>query len=350
MVFAIFTFKQKKWYILTAIVCVCAVTGGVLLHSFFAKFPAAENQTAAMGTVISVKLFGNAETEHFSALHKIFDEIEQASSLTIPGSALSAFNSTGYTENTILLEQAKICQEVYKASGGAFDGTIYPVSALWGIGTPQARIPEEKELLEALSLVNGGAMQINDNSVQLQKGQKADFGAVGKGYACDAALTYLQKTDIPGAVIAVGGSILLYGKNAPTGADFTIAVRDPLGPQNSYAGMISLKNGFISTSGNYERFFEADGVRYHHILDPKTGRPAETELCSVTVVTKQSGALCDALSTACFVLGLEEGVQLLNKFSAQGIFIAKNGAVYVTDGLREAFTLTAPHFFMGELP
>ena len=350
MVFSITKQKQKKVYILTAVLCLCTVIGGVLFYSFFSGYPASSSSIAAMGTMISVKLFRSSDSAHFTALYQIFDQIEQASSLTLPDSALSLLNTTGSTQNTILLSQAAVCREVYEASGGAFDCTVYPVSALWGIGTEQARIPGADEISAALSCVNGAEIKTDGGTLTIEKGQKADFGAVGKGYACDAALAYLKKTDIPGAVISVGGSILLYGNSAPSGAGFTVAVRDPFGTQADFAGMLSLQEGFISTSGDYERFFEQDGVRYHHILDPKTGYPAQSGLTSVTVVTKDSGALSDALSTACFVLGLSEGVRLLKQFDAQGIFITREGTVCVTDGLREAFTLTAAHLKMGELP
>lgn len=350
MVFIIPGQKQKKLYILTAVLCLFAIIGGILFYSFFSGYSAVSNSIAAMGTVISVKLFGHSDPEHFTALYQIFDQIEQASSLTIPDSALSLLNTAGSTQDKILLAQAKICREVYDASGGAFDCTVCPVSSLWGIGTEQARIPETDEISAALSSVNGAELQIDEETLWMGKNQKADFGAVGKGYACDAALAYLKETDVPGAVIAVGGSILLYGKSSPAGAGFTVAVRDPFGTQTDFAGILTLQEGFISTSGDYERFFEQNGVRYHHILDPKTGYPAYSGLTSVTVITKDSGALSDALSTACFVLGLDKGLQLLREFSAQGIFITQDGTVYVTDGLRDAFTLTAAHLKMGELP
>lgn len=349
MVFLISEKKQKKFYILTAVLCLCAILGGILFYSFFSGYSAVSNSIGAMGTVISVKIFGNSDSRHFTALYQIFDQVEQASSLTIPNSALSLLNTTGSTQDKILLAQAKICREVYDASGGAFDCTVCPVSSLWGIGTDQARVPEPDEISKALCSVNGAELQINEETLWIGKNQKADFGAVGKGYACDAALAYLKGTDIPGAVIAVGGSILLYGKSSPAGAGFTVAVRDPFGTQTDFAGILKLQEGFISTSGDYERFFMQNGVRYHHILDPKTGFPAQSGLTSVTVITKDSGTLSDALSTACFVLGLEKGFQLLQDFNAEGIFITQEGTVYVTDGLCETFTLTAAHLKMGEL-
>lgn len=348
MVFAIPEQKQKKRYIVTAVFCFCAILGGILFHSFFSQYSADTRSTTAMGTVITIKLFGDSDTQHFSELYQAFDKIEQASSLTIEDSAVNALNQFHSTNDEILLAQATVCMEVYAASNGAFDITVCPVSALWGIGTDGAHIPNQNELTQALKQVNGSLMQIKDATLSIGPDQKADFGSVAKGYACDAALTYLKQTDISGAVISVGGSVLLYGKSSRSGAGFTVAVRDPFGEQTDYAGILSLQEGFISTSGDYERFFEYDGVRYHHILDPKTGFPAESGLSSVTVVTKDGGVLSDALSTACFVLGLKEGMQLLQKFSAEGIFITRDGTVYVSDGLQQAFTLTAPHLKAGE--
>ena len=119
-----------------------------------------------------------------------------------------------------------------------------------------------------------------------------------------------------------------------------MAVTDPLHSGESYMGVLALEGeNYVSTSGDYEKYFEQDGVRYHHILDPKTGYPAESGLISVTIVTK-NGLLSDGLSTACFVLGLEEGMELIEKYQAEAVFIDKNYNVYVSEGLQDKFQIT----------
>ena len=136
----------------------------------------------------------------------------------------------------------------------------------------------------------------------------------------------------------VGGSILTYGSK-PEGGAWQIAVTDPLDPSES-VGVLTLDGGHcVSTSGDYERYVEVDGVRYHHILDPRTGSPAHSDVAGVTIVTKD-GFLSDALSTACFVLGQEEGQKLLEKYDAEGLFINHEGTITMTEGMRQYFHLS----------
>ena len=164
-----------------------------------------------------------------------------------------------------------------------------------------------------------------------------DLGSVGKGAACDAAVRAYEEAGAKAAIIAVGGSVGVYGEKS-SGKPWSVAVRDPNG--DGSLGSVTLAEGFVSTSGSYEKYFEQDGVLYHHLLDPETGYPAESGLVSVTVVAK-SGVLSDALSTACFVLGREDGMKLLEEFDAEGIFINSDNNITVTDGLKDRFTRTS---------
>ena len=162
---------------------------------------------------------------------------------------------------------------------------------------------------------------------------------MGKGVALDEILKTLEAhPEVSGAVISVGGSILTYGSK-PEGGAWQIAVTDPLDPSES-VGVLTLDGGHcVSTSGDYERYVEVDGVRYHHILDPRTGSPAHSDVAGVTIVTKD-GFLSDALSTACFVLGQEEGQKLLEKYDAEGLFIDHEGTITMTEGMRQYFHLS----------
>ena len=147
-----------------------------------------------------------------------------------------------------------------------------------------------------------------------------------------------SKKEVSGAVIAVGGSILLYGSKAD-GSDWNVAVQNPRGQDGEAMGLLSLSGTTnVSTSGDYEKYFMQDGKRYHHILDPSTGYPADSGLISVTIVS-DSGLLSDGLSTACFVLGKEKGEKLLETYGAEGVFIDQNKKVTVTKGLKDKFTI-----------
>lgn len=158
---------------------------------------------------------------------------------------------------------------------------------------------------------------------------------MGKGAACDAAVAAYEESGVNRAVVSVGGSVGVYGEK-PGGQPWTIALRDP--DTEGSLGTLSLASGFLSTSGSYEKQFTEDGVTYHHLLDPGTGYPAESGLLSVTVWSG-SGTLSDALSTACFVLGLEDSLPVLEQFDSEAVFITEDHQIYVTEGLADAFFL-----------
>jgi len=210
---------------------------------------------------------------------------------------------------------------------------------LWDIGGENQRLPEQSEISALLSGVGWGKIALSGNTVAIGEGQSLDMGAVGKGIACDEAAKILAQSKIKSAVVSVGGSILLYGK----GNDVRVGIRSPIGGANDYMGVLTLKDCFISTSGNYEKFFTVGDTLYHHILNPATGYPADSGLTSVTVVCR-SGLTADALSTACFVLGYEKSLPLLEEYKAEAIFIANDNTVRVTAGLADKFEITDSEF------
>lgn len=270
--------------------------------------------------------------------------------------------------------------ELAKRSNGAFDPTIGRLTRLWNIEGDNPKVPSKQEIkntledtgytkihLEKVESQNTANTKknvdkdIKDNTAKNKEisedtsqntntnesvssiyiGDKCtlDLGAVGKGIACDVVQDYLKKQkEVGGAVIAVGGSILLYGSKAD-GSDWNVAVQNPRGQDGEAMGVLSLSGTTnVSTSGDYEKYFMQDGKRYHHILDPSTGYPADSGLISVTIVS-DSGLLSDGLSTACFVLGKEKGQKLLETYGAEGIFIDQNKKVTVTKGLKDKFTI-----------
>jgi len=199
--------------------------------------------------------------------------------------------------------------EIMEASGGAFNPYLGALVKLWNInGEPY--LPAQEEIDAAL-----------------QK-RGVDLGAYGKGAACDKALGRVEAMQVKAAVINLGGNIMTYGQK-PWNRPFKIALRDPLGGPNDTVGVFTLRGiNFISTSGSYEKFFEQDGKRYHHIFDPETGYPAcrDPGLVSVTVIN-DNGARGDMISTACFVLGYEASLGLLKTYSCDALFFYENGNV-----------------------
>jgi len=210
-------------------------------------------------------------------------------------------------------------QEIFEASGGAFDPYIGAITKLWNIDSKDDSppyVPTRQEIEQAL--------------------QKREFdpGAYGKGLACDGALTGAEYEGVKAAVINLGGNILTYGRK-PWNRPFKIALRDPLGGPNDTKGVFTLRGtNFISTSGSYEKYFERDGVRYHHIFDPETGYPAcrDPGLVSVTVIN-DNGALGDMISTACFVLGYEASLDLLETYDCDALFFYEDGDVRPVGGV-----------------
>ena len=274
-----------------------------------------------MDTVISYKLYGRNARETYTAIDAVFSEIERASDRFVEGSPAERITRDGVSNEKHIIEQVRVSNEVYALSGGAYDITVGAVADIWNVADGED-IPTEDEIDAALQLVDGSLVILKDGAVHIRTGQKLDLGAVAKGYALDAARGVLDKSGCFGAVIAAGGSLLFWGDN-PQDRLWRCGVKDPFDNTKRF-GVITLDGGCVSTSGSYERFFERDGVKYHHLIDPRTGYPADSGLVSVTVV-HDSGALTDALSTACFVLGLDKGTELLKKLGASGIFIDKNG-------------------------
>ena len=228
--------------------------------------------------------------------------------------------------------------QVSMDSGGALDVTLGRLSRLWNLdGTDFSRIPEEGQVRDALKDTGIGRVQFPENGIWLPLGMQLDLGAVGKGIACDRVRAYLNsRPQITGAVVAVGGSVVTYGQK-PDGSPWKVAIVHPR-EEGNYLGVLSLTGEqFVSTSGDYERYVTVDGVRYHHILDPATGYPARSGLCSVTIVCG-SGLLADALSTACFVLGSEQGLDLAKSYGAEALLVEEDGTLRMTEGMREIFS------------
>ena len=170
-----------------------------------------------------------------------------------------------------------------------------------------------------------------------------DLGAIAKGYTADEVKKVLLNNKINSALINLGGNVYAIGTN-PDGDDWNIGIQNPLSTRGEYLGTISVTDKSIVTSGNYERFFIKDGIRYHHIFDPKTGYPAEEGLISTTIVSDKS-IDGDALSTSTYILGLDKGIKLVESIKGvEAIFVTKDKKVYVTPGLKNNFKLTSKEF------
>ena len=304
----------------------------------------------AMDTVMNLTVYGeNAAAALESAEKELHTLDEAVLSRTAEGSELYALNaSNGETvecgADDILPALIETALTISDATDGAFDPTLAPVLDAWGFTKDEHRVPSADALKELLSHTGCGKVALEKTAdgwtVTLLDGAQLDLGGIAKGYAADLLRAQLEKEGVTSATLDLGGDVFVMGRKTD-GSDWRIAVKDPADTE-SYLGVVSAADKFIVTSGVYERYFEENGVRYHHILDPKTGCPAERGLVSVTVLC-ENGAWADALSTACFVLGPDGALALRDDLADQGtdfelILVTDDGRVLYTDGLADAFT------------
>jgi thiamine biosynthesis lipoprotein len=307
-------------------------------------------ETYLMGTIINIKAYGkNADKAVQASVDKISD-IENKMSLNISTSEINKINKNAgiapvkVSKNTFDVVKASLIYS--EKTKGSFDITVEPLVSLWGIGTDKARIPSKDEISNALSLINYKDVVINEKESTImlkRKGQAIDLGAIAKGYTADELKKVLLNYNVSSAFLNLGGNVYVLG-NKPDKTPWKIGVQNPLEPRGDYLGIVSVSDKSIVTSGNYERFFERNGKRYHHIFDTKTGYPAEKGLISVSIISDKS-IDGDALSTSVYTLGLDEGKKLIESLKdVEAVFVTNDKKVYTTSGLKDTFKLTNTDF------
>lgn len=306
----------------------------------------------AMGTAVKKTLYLEDETKSEGVSKKIdqcLDDLENYLSVRIMDSEVSKCNRSYAVDGLYKLPDdivgyLKREMEISRESKGAFSPCIRPLSELWGIEDGENEVPSKKEIERTLKNTSVVNIEVADEGIIFHADKMAiDFGAVGKGIACDKVLALLAEEDVQGAVVSVGGNVAVYGDKG-NNKKWHIGVQDPRAEEGEYLGVVDVPgNVIISTSGDYEKFFEKKGKRYHHIYDPATGYPAENGLISVTIIS-DDGFLADALSTTCFVMGLTRGMEYAEKKGVDGIFVTKEKEVYVTKGIKRDFYLQSEDY------
>lgn len=294
----------------------------------------------AMDTVMTITAYGSGSEAAVQEAASQVRALEGLLSVTSETSEIYAANHSGGAPVTVSDETALALASALslcESTGGALDVTIYPVVRAWGFTTGNYRVPEADELSALLARVDHRAISLDGNTLTVPAGMQLDLGAAAKGWTGDQLIALLREAGIASAKLELGGNVQLLGSK-PDGSPWRIAVRDPFG--EGYVGVLEAADEAVVTSGGYERYFEADGETYWHILDPSTGRPARSGLASVTIVA-ESGALADGLSTALFVMG---GAQAAEYWRSNGgfdfILVSEDGSVSITEGLEERFTLS----------
>lgn len=322
--------KEKKRKRLIMLLALCILCSGCAAQPI-------EARGFAMDTIVSVTVYQKNEGKTAHAALGELDEWEGQWSSTKEESPIYALNRGETVPVSEDMEaMLRLGQQLESETEGAYTLSIAPLVKVWHIQTRQQEeaLPTKAQIQAAMGKC--GKMQIKWNETKktlaMAPGAGLDFGSIAKGRAADKLAAYLQEQGVETALIDLGGNIRAIGERT-----YTIGLQDPRDLQQIFA-TIQVKNKNVVTSGDYQRYIEIDTTRYHHILDARTGMPAHSGLISVTIVGEE-GMLCDALSTAVFILGKEKGLQLLQAYDVQAVLVEEDKKVTVTDGLKDDFTL-----------
>lgn len=294
-------------------------------------------------TVITVTLYDSSKEHVLEGCFDLAKQYENYFSNTLPDSDISKINQAKGAPVTVHEETVELLEKGISygiLSDGAFDITIGELSDLWDISlkalleeTDASMIPSETEIAEALATVDYTCIKINGNEVSLTNPDaRIDLGGIAKGYIADKMKEYLLEQGVESALINLGGNVLTVGAK-PDGSPFTIGVQYPFKDDGSSIASVQVTDETVVSSGIYERYFKVDDTLYHHILDPHTGYPYSNNLLGVTIVTKNS-VDGDALSTICFALGLEKGMDFIEHLDdTEALFITEDYEIHTSSGI-----------------
>lgn len=303
-------------------------------------------QVIAMDTAMVLTAYGKESTR---AVYDAEEEVRRLDALlsrTSGSSEISMLNGAGGEMVPVGAEICTLIQtagDFTEATGGAFDITIAPVVSAWGFTTDSYQVPDREALQTLLESVGMEHVHLSGGSARLDPGTMIDLGGIAKGYTADRVAEIFQEHAVPRGKVELGGNILVIG-DKPDGTAWRVGVQDPKHPDEAdgLVCVLNLTDAFAVTSGSYQRYFEQDGKRYHHIIDPATGCPADSGLTSVTVVAdsaRGNGTMCDALSTALFVMGEDKALDFWRSgvYDFQLVLVTEDGRVVVTEGLKDGF-------------
>ena len=280
-----------------------------------------------VSTITVYNMNGKKAQEIIDECFSLCRDYENMLSKTIKTSDVSRINSSGgkaVEVNSETAELINLAVNYSRLSNGKFDITVNSAAELWDFTGENPHIPTDSEIDEALEKINYKNINVEGNTVFLNgNGTSIDLGGIAKGYIGDRARDFLMENGVEKAIINLGGNILVI---TPEGdkKGATIGIQEPFAQQGKLLGTVNIKNGTVVTSGIYERYFEENGKIYHHILDTSTARPVENDLYSVTIIAENS-ADADALSTACFALGIDEGMKLIESLdNTEAVFVTKD--------------------------
>lgn len=302
-----------------------------------------QREVFAMDTYMNLRAYGEGAQQGLTEAVAEIERLEGLFGVNEPQSDLSRIRQADGQAVTVSEETAELLQTaltIGQQTEGALDVTIYPVLRAWGFTGEQHQVPSDKELQALLPLVDHRAVVLEGQTVTVPSEAAVDLGAVAKGYTSDRLCTILREHGVTSALLNLGGNVQAIGTK-PDGSRWKVGIAHPQGGEP--IAVLSIADAAVITSGSYERCFTAeDGTQYHHIIDPQTGYPVRNGLTSVTVIG-QKGVLCDALSTAFFVMGQEKSADFWRAHpEIEVVWINEENHLYLTEGLRDVVQTEAP--------
>ena len=305
-----------------------------------------------MGTTVGVTLYENGSEEVLDKVFKRVQEIENLVSINKEETEIDKLNENAGISPVKLSDTSfEIIEKALyysKLSTGGYDLTVGPLVKLWNIGLPEAKVPIQEEIDEVIKNIDYTKVVLNKDTKEVflsQKGMLLDLGSIAKGYAADEIVKILKEENINSAIIDLGGNIYALGLKEGN-KNWKIGIQNPFDNRGKIVGSLEVSNKTVVTSGVYERYIEQDGQTYHHILNPETGYPYETDIAGVSIIADKS-IDGDALSTLVFTKGLEKGLELVENIDGvDAIFITNNKEVYVTKDLKDNFKITNEEFIL----
>ena len=319
---------------------------------YFVQNQKCQKQLFAMDTYMEFTAYGKNSEKAVDAAIEEVQKLDAMLSAENSKSEVYALNEQGNLQATDdLAELILRGKEIYQETDGLFDDTIYPVMKLWGFPTGNYHVPTAAEVQKKLALVDENKVEIQTRDsdekgrdskekakfVTLGADQQIDFGGIAKGYTGQKLAELFQEYGVSSALVSLGGNIQAIGTK-PDGSSWKVGIRDPKGGQQDYIGVLSVENQAVITSGGYERYFEEDGKTYIHIINPRTGYPADGDLLSVTIVSRD-GTLADGMSTALYMMGYEKACQFWRQHREEFnvILVTDDGKIHISENLKENF-------------
>ena len=314
--------------------------GGLLEYMAGGRNRSCTEQLFAMDTFMTFTAYGRNCEE---AVEKAVEEVRRLDGLLSTGNASSEVSQLNVSGEGVLSEDMSVIfghsMEIYEKTGGLFDVTIYPLMRLWGFPTQEYHVPTEQELAEVLPLVNSSLIKYDGSTMQLEDGQQMDLGGIAKGYASVRVAEIFCSYGVRSGIVSLGGNVQAIGCK-PDGGMWKVGIQDPFGGQGEPLAVLEVEDRAVITSGGYERYFEENGNTYIHIIDPRTGYPADGDLSSVTVVSSD-GMLADALSTALYIMGYDDAVDWwsIHREEFDMVLVTEESRICATEGISENLSL-----------